>query len=428
MNAYRTIPALAVSLLAVVAGCTANDLDLEDEMEETAERAEPVSAGPVADAHVSDCKPTKNYGAQVNLSVDGAPCNDHTLLRFTVSQSDVVSAKLRLYVADGTVNGPKVYRAANGWSEGSVTWNNRPAPQGDLIANLGPLSAGSWVEIDVTSEIDGPGQYTFLLVPDATDGVDFDSREGAHPPQLLVSAPGPGPGKITHVGSTSDYAGNGTVSIARPQSQPGDLLVLFLSRTDDYLPLRLAGWKKAAECFKTGNTQSECLTEAKCTEWKNADYCRTFGSGGNGRDLATVVFYKNVGSGEPNSYTWDLLGEHAAWAILTSLRGAASENPVRSWAGVSNDKSPDSVFPSVQGQAGDMLLLSQGFDDTASQSQFLPPPGTTFYKHTSGVDEAGYVFGKLLTAGGATGKQTTGGPGGPSSKDVLLALTVKPAN
>lgn len=232
---------------------------------------------------------------------------------------------------------------------------------------------------------------------------------------------------IAQVSSRKAYASDGTVTIARPQSQVGDLLVLFLSRTDDYLPLRLDKWKKAAECFKTDNGQPSCLTEAHCTEWYDASYCQTFGAGGVGRDLAQVVFYRKVVSGEPSSYTWDLKGSHPAWAIMISMRGAATSSPIRAWAGRSNDGDADSKFPSVPAMAGDMLLLSQSFDDAAAQDAFGAPSGTSLYRYVVGTDETGYVFGKLLSTSGPTGTLETIGAGGPDAKDLMISIAVKPA-
>ena len=49
-------------------------------------------------------------------------------LRFQVSgvTGAVTSAKLRLWVTDGSVNGPAVYSTGNAWPEGGVTWDNAP--------------------------------------------------------------------------------------------------------------------------------------------------------------------------------------------------------------------------------------------------------------------------------------------------------------
>jgi hypothetical protein len=258
------------------------------------------------------------------------------------------------------------------------------------------------------------------VVEDADGSVDEDGTSTA---EEALS-------RITHVASTSDYAHSGAINIRRPSSQSGDLLVLALMRTDDYLPLRLSGWRKAAECFKQDNGY-DCYKESDCREWSDANYCRYFGSGTHtGRDLAQVIFYKTVSSSEPSSYAWSLRGSHPAWAIMSTLRGASTSNPVRAWASKGCDDNTDSLFPATTGNAGDMLLLSQAFDDYVTQDKFNPPTGTSLFRYQgadeSPRDEAGFVFGKLLTSTGSTGQQKTHGEGGSACKDALISLTIKP--
>ena len=235
--------------------------------------------------------------------------------------------------------------------------------------------------------------------------------------------------EITHIGTTEVRDSQGVVDIARPVgSRQGDLLVLFLHRTDDDLPLFVDGWRRVAECYKTDNGY-QCATESDCTVWHNADFCERFGSKSHGHDLAQSVFVREVGANESNSYRFNLNRDstgHPGWAILTALRGADTQDPVRDWSNTGCDKNPDSLFPSVYGQKGDMLLLSQSFDDAIAQEKFGAPSGTTTLGYVSRDDEAGFLFGGLLTATGQTGVKKTQGDGGPSCKDALVSLTVKP--
>lgn len=240
-----------------------------------------------------------------------------------------------------------------------------------------------------------------------------------------------GSGSITHVGTTEVYDSNGeNMTISRPSgSTTGDLLVLFLHRTDDYLPLNVAGWNRAAQCYKRDNGY-DCVAYEDCTSWRTADICETFGDYGRaGRDLAQSVFYRRVGSGEANAYTFDLnpdgAGGHPGWAILTALRGANTSDPIRDWDNEGCDNNPDSLFPSVYGVAGDMVLLSQSFDDQIAQSKFNPPDDTTTLGYVSQSDEAGFLFGGVLDSSGETGSMKTHGDGGPNCKDALVSLTIK---
>ena len=387
---------------------------------------------PRADAYVDAANPTTSFGLEPDLLVDRAPDAYQTTLRFDVPTltAPVQRATLRLYVTNPSPNGPAIHVTTNTWSETRVNWETRPRA-GTLVANPANIPTG-WLELDVTRAITRAGEISFLLVPEHDDGADFDSREGTRPPELVVVtgvAPAPPPSRgIVHVGTTETYDSNGQgLVIERPtRSVEGDLLVLFLHRTDDDLPLYVDGWTRVAECFK-GDNGHACGTEAMCRRWHDDDFCADFGASGNGHDLAQAVFYRAVGPREPSSYRFDLNRDgagHPGWAILTALRGAATRDPVRDWSSVGCDRDDDSIFPSVQGAPGDMLLLSQSFDDAIARERFLPPPGTELFGYVSRSDEAGFLFGGLLSTRGSTGTKRTGGPGGPSCKDALVSLTI----
>jgi len=234
---------------------------------------------------------------------------------------------------------------------------------------------------------------------------------------------------IEHVGTTKIWDEDGQdISIdVPPGTQAGDLYILILHRTDDYLPLKVDGWDRAAECFKTDNAD-DCAYASTCENWADDYFCQQFNTG-SGQDLAQSIFYKPAGSNEPSSYTFDLNssgGGHPGWIILTTLRGANSNDPVREWAGVGNDGSSDSKFPSVNGETGDMLMLSQSYDDFVSESAFTAPDGMEYWGYVGNSDETGFLYGELLTSSGETGVRTTNGSGSYDNKDALVSLTIKP--
>lgn len=252
------------------------------------------------------------------------------------------------------------------------------------------------------------------------------------------------PAGISHVATTQVYDSNGrNMIIARPAgSQVGDLLVLAMHRTDDLTPLQLTGWTRVSECMKQDNGY-QCKYASDCTSWHNTSYCAKFGDL-RGWDLGQAVFVRTVSVSEASSYTFNLAhidrstktfqpdasGE-PAWATLSAVRGANNEAPVRAWTGTGCDHDGDSLFPSVAGNAGDLLLLSQSNDQTVPVSRFLPPLGTTAYGYVTGPDETAFLFGQKLTSTGATGIKRTEGPGdepvqGAWCKDLMLSLTLKP--
>ncbi len=247
--------------------------------------------------------------------------------------------------------------------------------------------------------------------------------------QLQAGEPAPSAG-IQHIGTTQLWDSDGLgMSVARPSGvRAGDLLVLALHRTDDVLPFNVSGWKRMAECYKEDNGYA-CQTVANCTT-VSGNFCDRFSGKYRGRDLAQVIFYRVAGSSEPSAYSFNLnkssTGGHPGWAILTTLRGANTTNPLRSWAHRGCDNHQDSLFPSVDGRRGDMLLLSQSFDDAVSQSKFGAPVGTTTLGYVSRSDEAGFLFGGILTRDGQTGDLKTQGDGASSCKDALVSLTIRP--
>ena len=150
-----------------------------------------VTFAPVADAYVDASTPDTNDGAATQLKADGGPVKI-SYLRFDVSGlpsgSTVTSAKLRLYVSNETPDGPGVRNINTGWEENTVTWNTRPSiDETAIVSDLGAITLGRWVEMNVTPMITGNGAFNIALTQPHSDGSGFHSREGANKPQLIVT-------------------------------------------------------------------------------------------------------------------------------------------------------------------------------------------------------------------------------------------------
>jgi len=145
---------------------------------------------PIDDAYIASGSPTINYGAATSLQVDNSPIK-HILVKFAVSGlngKQVSSAKLRLYNVDPSSKGGDFYAVSdNSWQEGTLTWNNAPVALTDLLASLGSVSTNNWYEIDITSLITGEGTYSLRISSTSSDGADYSSKEGANPPQLVIT-------------------------------------------------------------------------------------------------------------------------------------------------------------------------------------------------------------------------------------------------
>ncbi|MBK7861383.1 MAG: DNRLRE domain-containing protein [Archangiaceae bacterium] len=143
---------------------------------------------PVADAEVQAGAPDRNFGASLELGADQSPARQ-AYLRFDLTglSRPVKRAQLRCYALNGSVNGPNVYGAGNGWAESTLTYRNRPAT-GARLAGSVVVAYKQWLAADVTAAITGNGALTLALIADSTDSVICSSREGtaALRPQLVV--------------------------------------------------------------------------------------------------------------------------------------------------------------------------------------------------------------------------------------------------
>jgi PKD repeat protein len=153
---------------------------------------------PVADAYTKSDKPSTNYGTATTLRVknggtSSTAYHQKSYLRFDVSgvAGTVTSAKLRFYVNDPASNGGTVYTTVNAWGETTITWGNQPAA-GSLLATVGAATLNTWIEITIPAGVfaSGNGTYSFVIQSNsASDGTSwYSSREGANPPQLLLTS------------------------------------------------------------------------------------------------------------------------------------------------------------------------------------------------------------------------------------------------
>ena len=143
----------------------------------------------MADARVVKAHPKSNYGASSTLAVDKGKASH---LRFSVTgvTGTVERATVRLYVTNGSKDGPAIFRTSNTWSEkgtGALTWKNRPVAVGPALDDKGKVAASSWVEFDVTAAVAGNGAVSFVLTGSSTDTFAAYTKEGlSKRPQLVI--------------------------------------------------------------------------------------------------------------------------------------------------------------------------------------------------------------------------------------------------
>ena len=145
-----------------------------------------------ADSYFNTASPTKNYGGYTVMKLHGPSAEYRPIVKFTLSglSGPPSSVKIRLFVTDASTDCGSWSRVDNGWTETGVNWNNQPAIVGSPVAAVGSCTAGTWVDVDVTSAITGNGTYSFAATSGSTNTAQFSSREGTNPPQVAIVASG----------------------------------------------------------------------------------------------------------------------------------------------------------------------------------------------------------------------------------------------
>lgn len=144
----------------------------------------------VEDTFVNKGRPNKTFASNLVVQVrsDSSTAPRRGYLQFDLSTLSFApkSAKLLLYSA--SLNGSvEVYAVNTNPDIATLTWNNQPS-SGNTAIGSANVTAGSTVEIDLSSHITAPGLYTLQLKTDSSLLGKLNSSEaGSNPPQLIVS-------------------------------------------------------------------------------------------------------------------------------------------------------------------------------------------------------------------------------------------------
>jgi hypothetical protein len=191
----------------------------------SARAAGSVTLKAVADTTVMEGK-TSPQGSAKTLKADTSP-RAETYVRFNLGSVDPTSitrARLRLWVTNGSSNGPALRPVIAPWDEASTIFSQRPAV-GDVVADLRKVKADAWQVFDVTS-LAQAGTTDFALVGTSSDGTDFVSREGSSSrrPQLILDA-----ASVTTT-STATTATTDTTTNTPPSGDRPNVMIIL---TDD---------------------------------------------------------------------------------------------------------------------------------------------------------------------------------------------------
>jgi PKD repeat protein len=149
------------------------------------------------DSMVSIASPTKNYGTYdyIRALTDptvAAEYRPYAAFDVTGLSGTITRAVIRLYVTDGSDKGGNWYSVDDpaSWTETGLNWNNAPPLTGTPVASLGAVTAGTWIEVDVTSAVTGNGSFSFGAISPSTNSVRYASKEALDPataPQIVVT-------------------------------------------------------------------------------------------------------------------------------------------------------------------------------------------------------------------------------------------------
>jgi parallel beta-helix repeat protein len=157
---------------------------------EPAPHADILSFLPTADAWVDETLPDMNQGGSKRLNVDGSAI-ETSFLRFEVTglTAPVQYAWLEFTVYRASVDGGTLHAVAdNSWGEFTLTYNNQPVYDSDVLATVGAVSKDEILQLDVTQAIDQDGEYSFAIVGNGRDGWAVRSREDpANTPRLFIA-------------------------------------------------------------------------------------------------------------------------------------------------------------------------------------------------------------------------------------------------
>lgn len=179
-----------------------------------------------ADTYTSADLPSRNYGRATSLRLDVDPLLQ-TYVKFDVTKSftTVTSARLRVWANQKSTTGFTVRTVPTSWGETTLTADNAP-PGGTVVGSTSGHPANTWVDVDVTSAVQGNGTYAFRLDTGQTTAFTFASREAgaATTPTLVVdSTPPPDTTPpTTPTGLTADASSQNRVDLAWNASTDND--------------------------------------------------------------------------------------------------------------------------------------------------------------------------------------------------------------
>ena len=144
---------------------------------------------PAADSYADSSNPAVTHGTSTQLRVDGSPLV-YSYLRFDLSSvpGTITGLSLKAFATSSSGAGYAVRGVAdNTWSESALDWDNAPPIGSTNVGTSGAFASNTWTTVNVSPLINGNGLLSMAMIGINGTAVSFSSREGANPPQLVVT-------------------------------------------------------------------------------------------------------------------------------------------------------------------------------------------------------------------------------------------------
>ena len=125
------------------------------------------------------------------LHTDAKP-NKVIYLKYAIPDNfKIEKAALSLFAITNASDGGSIYSTQTGWSEDSLTWNNRPNLNENSAVEIGGIKANTWKEVDVKSVASiNDGYISLAIRSDSDELARYNSKEksdGETGPYLVLT-------------------------------------------------------------------------------------------------------------------------------------------------------------------------------------------------------------------------------------------------
>jgi acid phosphatase type 7 len=377
---------------------------------DTAERVT-LTFSPQADARVEEASPDTNFGTSTSLRVEaGSALDIESYLRFQVTGvlGTVEQAKLRLWVSNGTPDGPAAYKTDWAGAETAITWNDRAPRTSGPTDDKGNVPVNAYVEYDVTSLVSGNGANGFVLAGTSSDAMTVPSRETStvsRRPQLIVTAvvegvDGEPPTAPTELTASAAWptevdlnwtAATDNIGVTAYEIYRDGALLTTVGDVTSYIDmtaLASTSYDYSVRALDAAGNQSDLSTEAEVTTPAPTSDPVIMAAGDQACDPTATAFNGGVGTATScrQKYTSDLLVNRDLAAVL--------------------------ALGDIQYECGGYNAFLQSYDPTWGRVKSItyPVPGNHEY-HTEGgmdCDPTGNALGYFNYFGAAAGDPAKG--------------------